>query len=617
MIIGKKSYDELPEGEQLFLSNKYGFQSKSGGYSKYAINYVRELTDSEKILFQEGSFLSPHFLTQSLYKLKGNLQPVRFNRIIKEHVDKYECFRTNYIQMENSVVAVVFDDRKDIPSAVFRSLMTMDGDEINRALRTIMEADMREGFDLTKGHLVRFAIYKTDYDEYAVLVTMAHLIYPYVDLSELFQEALGFSVDKKSEEAAEVSYKVNDPQVKVYWKKILEDLPKLPKIPYVRQNILPKKSAKVYRKKLSSDLTTELLRVSKSNRMVLMAIIESAWSILLAEHNDMNDIFFFAVLPDKKTNSKVPNVRIMPVRIKMDTSVTVEQFVMNTFQQLLVSKPYSSLQINELKEISGTRGKLFNHFLSFYDFMEEEKEYSTVRASDDGALVMKNSWDSGGSNLELYFRYENGSITLSLIYNTNTFSNSYEASLVNRFFQVILQMMTDYNIPMSMFMARLAKRLDSEENKELDIHNLSLYLNYEISRIGIFSSLHDGEDITHLQKNTTLKTFFEGDRISGEVLNDNFAFVLQGRVARNVDSGDGWYVTLDILKDKSLLNATSFLEKPRLPISLEVLTDEAQIIFIKKEAVEKIAQKDYNLSRSIISYALSEMEKYQYLWIQS
>ncbi|MBR3722893.1 MAG: hypothetical protein IKN12_09030 [Selenomonadaceae bacterium] len=617
MITGKRKFDELPANEQLFLSNKYGFQPKSSGYSKYAINYVRSLTDSEKILFQKGSFLTPHFLTQSLYKLKGSLQPIRFNRIIKDHVDKYEWLRTNYIQIEDSAVAVVFDDRKDIPSAVFRSLVTMDEDEINASLRTIMEADMREGFDIERGHLIRFSIYKTNEDEYAVLVTMAHLIYPYVNLSELFHEALGFSVEKRQEQSVPISYNMADPQVKSYWEKILESLPNLPKIPYVKQNVLPQKPAKVYRKKLSSDLTSELLRISKSNRMLLMAIIESAWSILLAEYNNIKDIYFSAVLPDKKVNAKVPSVKIMPVRIKMDTSLTVEQFVMNSFQQLLVSKPYSSLQINELKEISGISGKLFNHFLSFYDFMEEEKEYSSVQGSDNGELVLRNSWDSGGSNLGLYFQYENGSITLTLIYNPNTFANSEESFLVERFFQVILQMMTDYNLPMSMFLARLAKRFEAEENKETDIPNLALYLNYEITGIEIFKGLHHGEDITYIQRNTALKTFFEGDRISGKELKDSFVFVLKGRIARNVDTGDGWYVTLDILKDRSFLNATSFLEKPRLPISLEVLTDEAQIIFIKKEAVEKIAQKDYNLCKSIITYALGEMEKYQYLWIQS
>ena len=617
MVIGKKRYDELETGEQQILTGKYGIQPKSGGgFSKYVIEYVRELIDDEKIFFQEKSFLSPHFVTQSLYKLKGNLQPIRFNRILKEKLAQFDALRTNYTLLNDKTVAVVFEERSDFPAVNFKSLATMDKEQINRALRTIMEADMREHFDINRGSLIRFSIYKTGADEYAVLVTMSHLIFPRVDLTGFFQEILGFSVAKTVEKEQTSAYKVNDPLVKSYWEKMLENLPSLPQIPYAKIGNFAKKQSKVYRKKLPEDLTSELLHIAKSNRMLLMAIIESAWSILLAEYNDSEDVFFSALLPDKKANVKVPNVRAMPVRVKINRNISVEQFVMNNFQQLIITKPYSSLQIDELHDIAGKGGNLFNHFLSFYDFMEEEKEYSDVEGTDSGALVLRNSWDSGPSHIGLYFQYEEGSVTLTLIYDSGFFANMSETLLLDRFFCVILQMLNDYNLSFSLFMARLKERIVLGETKTEKRENLDLYLKYELARTSIFSGVN-GDDFAIALKKAEHKIFFEGDRISGDDLKENLVFLLKGRVARNVDTGDGWYRTLDILKEASLLNITYALKDPRLPLSLEILTDEAEVVFIKRDSMISLIRKNSKIGEKLLCYALNDMEKYQFLWMQS
>lgn len=618
MANGKKAYKDLTTEQQQILTSRYGIQPKSaGGYSKYAIEYVRELNDDEKIFFQEKSFLTPHFITQSLYKLKGNVQPIRFNMIIKEALKENSALRTNYVQLDGEIAAVVFENRVDLPPINFRSLVTMDDDEVNSALRTIMEADMREMFDLTRGALIRFSIYKTKTDEYAVLVTMAHLIFSKVNLTAIFKKTLGLTVEKTVENNVNIPFKLSEPNVRSYWEKMLDKLPVLPSIPYVNSSVLGKKQAKVFRKKISGDLSSELQHIAKSNRMLLMAFIETAWSLLLSEYNNTNDVFFSALLPDKKGNAKVPAVRAMPVRIKISGSATVEQLVMNTFQQLLISKPYSSIQVDELQEISGASERIFNHFLSFYNFMDEEKEYSEAEGAESGELVTRNSWNSIPSNLGLYFQQENGSIALTMIYNANSFINLDEMRLINRFFRIILQMVTDYNMPVSTCLSRFTERLKTEESKKVERANLSLYIRYAIASVDIFADL-SREDVEIVQRNAEIKTYFEGDRISGEELVKNFVILTKGRAVRNVDTGDGWYRTLDIVKERSILNMTmGVLEKPRLPMAIEILIDESEAVFIKRDSLISLIRKNSLVGKNLLVHALKEMEKYQYLWIQS
>ena len=614
----KRTYEELSAEEKQTLTSRYGIQPKSaGGFSKYAIEYVRELSDDEKMFFQEKSFLTPHFLTQSLYKLKGNLQPIRFNKIIKDTLSENPAFRTNYVQLDGKIVAVVFADRVDLPPVNFRSLVTMDDDEINSALRTIMEADMRDTFDLTRGALVRFSIYKTKADEYAVLVTMAHLIFPEVNMTEIFQKSLGLTVEKTAQSNANLPFKMSEPNVRAYWQRMLDNLPALPSIPYVKGDSLGKQQSKVFRKKISGDLSSEIQHIAKSNRMLLMAFIETAWSLLLSEYNKTSDVFFSALLPDKKGNSKTPAVRAMPVRIKIADDTTVEQLVMSTFQQLLISKPYSSIQVDELQEISGSSRKIFNHFLSFYNFMDEEKEYSEAEGAESGELVSRNSWNSTPSNIGLYFQQENGIIALTMIYNANSFAFQDENRLINRFLRIILQMITDYHTAVSSCLLRFTERLKAEAAPKVERANMALYIRYAIVGVDVFSDVAR-EDLEIVQKNAEIKTFFEGDRISGEELTDSLVILTKGKAVRNVDTGDGWYRTLDIVKDNSVLNMTmGVLEKPRLPMAIEILTDEAEAIYIKKTSLISLIRKNSLVGKNVLVHALKEMEKYQYLWIQS
>lgn len=248
--------------------------------------------------------------------------------------------------------------------------------------------------------------------------------------------------------------------------------------------------------------------------------------------------------------------------------------------------------------------------------MEEEKEYSDVKGTDSGALVLRNSWDSGPSHIGLYFQYEGGSVTLTLIYDSGFFANRAETLLIERFFRVILQMLNDYNLSFAMFMSRLKERISLGGIKAEKRENLDLYLKYELARASIFTGVN-GDDFKIALQKAEHKIFFEGDRISGNDLKENLVFLLKGRVARNVDTGDGWYRTLDIVKNDSLLNITYALKNPRLPLSLEVLTDEAEVVFIKRDSMINLIRKNSKIGEKVLCYALNEMEKYQFLWMQS
>ena len=90
-----------------------------------------------------------------------------------------------------------------------------------------------------------------------------------------------------------------------------------------------------------------------------------------------------------------------------------------------------------------------------------------------------------------------------------------------------------------------------------------------------------------------------------------------GILSRNVDTGDGWYNTLDIIEKNGFINPTNFLEEQRFKLSATVLTEQAELLLISHDVFIEILRKHPEVAMSVMEYALEQMERYQLIWLQS
>ena len=622
----KWRFSELPENETDLLKTLYGAQPKDdSGFSVNKILYVRELTEYEKNLFAGRSFLSSNFLTQALYKLKGVLVPLRFNRVLRDMVIRSEILRTNYYQGMNGSMAVVFQERAMLPQVDYRNMEELAVDEIDSTLRKLMEADMREGIDLRRGHLIRFSVYHTAQDEYAVLVTMAQIIMDRVDIKSILRELMGLEPEVQQETSGYSGTLSSGTNAAIleYWTKMLRDLPPPSVVPYTRNTKGQLSRQQVYRKRIPPDIMSDIRELAKSNKMMLMAILQMAWGFLLQESNACKDVLFCLVVPDRraaegKSSGLGGSFRMIPVRCKSSDDLSVKKLVGQQFQQLVVSQPYSGIDLETLQKITGNRKSLFDYFLSFYDFMMEEQAYSDVKALPEGALVLRNSWDAGGSRLGVYFRYEEQGISFSLMYDERRFAPMGGRLLAQRYLRVLQQVITDWNLSYPEFMQNLKRRIsmDSEGESAYRKQDEFAQLQDALSRVRLFQESGHGL-IQNFRNMAKLETRFEGDRISGDDIDNNFVFISRGRVARNIDMGNGWYNALDILKDGAWVNETVLSFKRESNISAEVLTEEAEILMIPVPAMRDFLKGAPDFRECILQHILRQMEKYQRLWMQA
>lgn len=603
---------KLSANEKSVLENVYGKQILSGiGYSPNQIDDILDLNSNEKKFFNKN-FVSPHFFVQTLYKVNFVVSPIKFNSFVRNFIRENKNLRANFCNLGSRVVKVIKAEHSFKLDIVFRNLTSVDQDELNDSLRNILEADMRRDCDIRTDPLIRFAVFKTNNSECAILITFAQLISDYFDGEKFFSNILGIEYDSNKKSAEIDLPEKNQEEIRNYWANILKNPPPVAELPYEKE-FLGVYRQKSYHARISSDILSDLRFRAQSNRMMLTAILQSAWGFMLQLINNQRDCLFCQIL----SSSKDFSLNLIPVRVVEEENLTVEQVIRNQFRQLVVSQPYSYFDWSDLENLVVNRKKLFNHFLSFKEFKSNELNYVETTCKTREKLVYRNSWDAQGMKLGAYFRYSERNLSMSFLYNEKGFMQYGIERLCNIYKFVLQQILVDWDAKCGDFKKRLINRVEMQLNMEkINPEQENIKIRDFLSQLPILQGRFGGT-IDLFADKCEIATYFEGDRLSGELLDEKFIFVMSGKLARNADSGDGWYNPIDIIKKNSFVNPTNFLEKRRLTLSAEVLTEQSELLMISKAAMTEILRKNPEIALSMMKYALEQMEKYQMLWLQS
>ena len=600
-MANKINFENLPQAEKNILTQVYGSQT---GYVTKKILYVEEISADEKYFFDKDNFVSPNFFVQKLYKVAGNILPLKFNLAVSKLIEQTDALRTNFCSVDTRTLKIIFAARNELPEIVYRNLENTP--DIDSALKNILDADMRRTFDLRHDSLIRFSVFHTGAAEYAVLITMPKILEDSFEVKNLFRSVLGLELLPHAEK---ISVPVqNIEPILNYWAKILQDLPPMPQLPFAKlSKTFYKQNA--YRMTIPAAIMSDLRDKAKSNKMMLMAIFQTAWAFLLQGFNPSSDTAFSVLLPDKNSS----NLNSIPVRITAKDEETLQNIVNAQFKQILISQPYACQNFSVIKDILQPQNKTFDHFLSFGDFMKNAQLFSEVQAGLDGALVSQNSWNAQNTKLGLYFNYQDDAVSISILYDENKFFPHFGESLSRRFYLTIQQMIIDWNLNYKDFIERLSERFEFDVEEVQQDDN---YLLHFVSQLPLLQGTSSGT-YQNIIKIAELKTYFEGDRISDAEIENNLIFVAEGKLVRSIETGDGWYNTLDIVKENRWINETVLLEKRKTKMSAEVLTEKAVVMEIPLDAMKKFLQANAVVNQKILQHVLSEMEKYQRLWIQS
>ena len=606
---------ELTFEDKRILEEIYGTNCLSENATSYIQNHiedVQKLTDAENRFFERKNFISPYFCVQTLYKVKGELSPIKFNRAVKNLIDTDENFRANFCNSGDRAFKVFFSKRDKMPEIVFR-IIKAEGEELDEILIKIMEADRRVNFDIMHGNLIRFSAFNTGENEAAILVTVSQLIADRFNSENFFGAVFQGTPYQKFTPRTDFKPPQIEERVKDYWAELLKNLPVPPQVPYTKK-ISGAYKEELYREKIPADILSDLRGKAQSNRALLMTILQTAWGFLLQATNKSDDAAFCQLTSNKSGQNF--SLNLIPVRLKCAGNSSVENIITKQFKQLVVSQPYSFFNWETLQNLT-VRKNIFDHFLSFVDFNAEEKTYSQIAATPEGKIVERNSWDAQGMKLGVYFQYAQN-LSVSFRYDKNKFTANAGERLAKLYNLILQQMLLYWNAPFADFIENVKKlvQIDIEEVEKISEEDERKKIIDFIYQNRILQSENVGA-AQIFAESAKLFTRFEGDRIFGDILEKNLVFVVEGKISRSLDTGDGWFNALDIIKAGGLINENIFLPKRRATISAEVLTEKAVLMAIPLSNFEGAAMQYPAIYKSVLRHVLSQMEKYQMLWLQS
>ena len=609
-------FSELPKNVQARLCQVYGPQPE-GGYAAHRISYVRKLTDYESWFFGRGNFLSPSFLTQTLYKLQGTLSPLRFNRALRDLDVQEDVLRTNYCRVGDHVLAVVVRERQYKESVIYQNLQGRDPEEINNMLWKAAAAALRYPFDVEKGELLRIYVFHTGMDEYAVLLTAAQIIMDRFDVRAICRIAMGLPEGPRRAVPALNRNVQMEAKMYEYWKKLLAAPPRTGSLPWEIAGAPPhpykqRACRVVFPEGMYSDLTAE----AKGNRLMLLSFLTTAWGLLLQTEGRVRDLCFCLLTPERgKKNDAWRPFQMVPMRQTADRGETIGDLVKRQFQQFLVSQPYASFDWESFGSLLGGGEKPFSHFLDFYDFLSEEKPYFMQPATPEGNLIAWHSWDAQSMKLSLYFRNFKSTASVVLLYDEDSFEPGTGERIAKSYLLTIQQMMTDSQATFVEFQEHLLERLRTEAKiQAAHQEEEKARLQNAVSSIHLLQGTDAGTTLRFMQEGT-LHTYFEGDRVEG--MGTHLLFVAEGRLVRSIEDSEGWFRTLNIAKKGAWLNENVMLETPKATLAAEVLSERATILAVPKDAMQNIIGMYPGLWHNITAHVITQLENYQKLWAQS
>src|SRR5262249_56552798 len=117
---------------------------------------------------------SPLYNVPSRLKLEGRLDLAALERAINEIVKRHEVLRTRFEVDEGEPVQII--DKWEPQGLEVEDLTSLPWDEREEAARRIISKEAEEGFDLSKGPLIRVKVLKFGEQKHVVLFTMHHIV---------------------------------------------------------------------------------------------------------------------------------------------------------------------------------------------------------------------------------------------------------------------------------------------------------------------------------------------------------------------------------------------------------------------------------------------------------
>jgi amino acid adenylation domain-containing protein/non-ribosomal peptide synthase protein (TIGR01720 family) len=339
------------------------------------------------LLDQESSA----YFMQIAFQVTGVLDVARFEQAWNALVSRHDALRTAFVHRgAERPLQLVLRERR-IPF-LSENLSNLAAEQQRARIDSLRDADINQGFDLSKDQLMRVAVFQLGPEAFEVVWSSHHILFDGWCLADLTAELVtryqALATQTKSEWPTPAPYSsyikwlegIDQEQSKQFWSGYLHG--------FERPSVLAKqrrtgngRESRVDKVvlELSKADTDRLNQLAAARHVTISTVVRAIWAILLAKRCASDDVVFGVTVSGRP--AELPDVEqiiglfinTVPVRIRTRRGVSFSDLIQQMQQEWLQSEPHHYLSLADIQSVTSLGQELLDHVLVFENYPHAEE----------------------------------------------------------------------------------------------------------------------------------------------------------------------------------------------------------------------------------------------------
>ncbi|OPA72812.1 hypothetical protein BVG16_32030 [Paenibacillus selenitireducens] len=355
---------------------------------------------------------STNYISQDVFLIDDKADEQCIKKSLHFLGQKHSALRTNIIYEKISKPRqIVFKNREIEYEKI--DLAVFDEKEQDEKLKKLLKEDLIRRFDLQRDALLRikyvilsrkkimvWTLHHILLDGWSSSLLVADFMRYYKELKIGESEAkIASDLENEKNTRAEFGDYVNwiieqdEEKAVEYWRQLTKDYEHISEI---RPMIKPKKTDNQVERVelfLSEKLTQKLSELAKRHNVTISNISEAAWGIVLQKYTKTDDVIFGKVVSGREAPlngiEKMVGLCIntIPVRVKSDREMSVEDLIESQKEQALDSKNYEYLSLAKIQNSTNQKSELIKTLYVFENYYKDDVNIKADENSISMTLV--------------------------------------------------------------------------------------------------------------------------------------------------------------------------------------------------------------------------------------
>ncbi|QJB38093.1 amino acid adenylation domain-containing protein [Chitinophaga oryzae] len=435
---------------------------------KENIKYISRLSPLQEGIFYHH-LLDPSsraYFTQTSFHIKGKLDVALLGRSFQEIIDRYDVLRALFVQPDMTAPRQIVLKQQEA-KVCYEDLRTTTGpDNQDAVIRSLLEKDKEQLFDLGKGNLLRVSLARLAEEEYYLIWSHHHILMDGWCLSVIIEEFLaiyhGLLAGKPARLPEVAPYqryikyleRIDRQAALQYWSGYLSGYSVQTPVPGAMQDKQGSYQLAELSCNLDKAVSDGLMALGRKYKVTLNTVIQSLWGVLLAKYNNTHDVVFGAVVSGRPPEIAGIEqmiglfINTIPVRIQTDRDTTFAELLKAVQQRAIESMPHHYVQLADVQQQSELGVRLMDHIMIFENYPVAEKIQQQSAAAGMALSVIS----TGGTEQSSYdFNvtvYPGDTITIKFSYNANAYTNKMAEELRAHMEQLASALVQDAALPL-------------------------------------------------------------------------------------------------------------------------------------------------------------------------